>query len=418
MATTSDLPCSGTTCVLLLPQLVQIWLPDDSAVRHERCSTPLSEQALRSHPPLISFLEGLSDVLTPDDDPGKRLPCGHVVSLRAMLACCNFCGDESWTPGPHLYGCAEEECSDTFEFPRIPDPRVVDGLEARLQLIEWSWKKDKPNEPDMRTVSLLRDFLSQIGHLSRELEPETDDKEPRHEPSETSLMQTLVQMETEALGLMAESEGMKAETAVRGTQDYCSYRASRIPRVVLSQLQYPMLSPGQACECVTAHEFEREPGTWALTPAEMDLDHSELTGKKITKSKTVRFAAPVVTEVQYFELWWNDEYRDSDRYWSQGPHRRSMDLSTSADDDWEILRLDDPEGFEAKVARILEEEDSESDTVFGDAEVPEWFDAESLDEMDRDEGEGTLEDVERVDESREEETVDNRMDLDELGECF
>ena len=138
MATANDLRCSGITCMLLLPQLVQIWLPDYSAAYHEKCSSPLSEQAPRPRvPPLISFLEGLSDVLAPDELPGKRLPCGHVVSLRSILACCNILGDVMWTPAPHCFGCAQPECEDTSEFPKIPDPRVVDGLEARLDLVEW-----------------------------------------------------------------------------------------------------------------------------------------------------------------------------------------------------------------------------------------------------------------------------------------
>lgn len=168
MATANDSRCSGITCILLLPQLVQIWLPDYSAAHHENFASPLRDRTPRPRvPPLISFLEGLPDVFAPAEIPGKRLPCGHVVSLRSILACCNLLGDAIWTPAPHCFGCAQPECKDTSEFPKIPDPRVVDGLEARLDLVEWSWKKGKPTRPEMDVVSLLRHLIQNRASESR-----------------------------------------------------------------------------------------------------------------------------------------------------------------------------------------------------------------------------------------------------------
>ena len=90
--------------------------------------------------------------------------------------------------------------------------------------------------------------------------------------------------------------------------------------------------------------FIREPSDWGLglTPAETISDPR---GPNNEKRKTVRFVAPVVTEVQYFHRWFNDEYRDSGRYWSTGPHRKSTDLASQAEDDVEIERVEFPERF-------------------------------------------------------------------------
>lgn len=400
--------------MLLLPQLVKTWLPSDNAACHENPSRPLSELAPRSQtPPLISFLEGLSDAITPDQYQGKTFSCGHVFSLRAILCCCNLFGDATWTPGPCLFGCAQPECNDIIEFPKLPDPSVVDGLAARLDLIEWSWRKDKPTEDDMNTVSLLREILSRIGHLSREPEPETDAELLQHEPSEASLMQTLVNMETEAFALMAKDWPMSGKLAVRGDQEYCADRAPRVPKAALSQLRYPMLSPGQDCVCTTPHEFEREARSWALTPAEADFDDNELKEEKKKKKskkqpKTVRFGAPVVTQVQYFEPWYCDEY---------GPVTRSSDLATSLDDDWEIWKIDDPDGFAMEMEREMEDQESECSTLVDGPEVLDEMDSayevveaeEVLDEMDRANevsDDEILGEMERTGDSRDEDTMD------------
>lgn len=355
--------------MLLLPQLMKIWLPDHS----EPGPSPLSEQAPRSQtPPLISFLESFPDVLTSDEARGKMFPCGHVVSVRSILACCNVFGDEPWTPGPQFWGCAQPECSDTLPFPKLPDPRVLDGLQARLDFVQWSWNKDSPTKLDINKVSLLRDMLSRIGHLSQDPEPEMDDDVSLGDPSEPSLMRTLVHMELEAFDLMVLNQSKRAGIALRGDQPYCRYREAKLPTAAAgrSLLRYPMLSPGQDCDCVTPHEYEREASSWALTPAETESDPDK--GETSKKRKTVRFVASVVTDVQYFEPWWVDEYRDSGRYWSTGPHVRSVDLSTQADDEWEIERLEHPEGF-VDADEVLDEMDR----------AYESWDDETLDEMER-----------------------------------
>lgn len=454
MPMTDDFHYSGIMCSLLLPELERIWLPDHSAVHDENSSRPANEPARKLRtPPLILFLEDLPDVPTPGEfSPGKRLPCGHVVSLSSIIDGCNFFGDAIWTPGPHCLGCAEPECKDALEYPKLPDPRVVDGLKARLDLVEWSWKNVKPTKPERNVVSQLRDILSSIGHLSRELEPGTDDEASRPKSSKSPLKQTLVHMEIEeAFGLLVEHGRKSAKIPVRGTEPYCSYRAYRVPGAH-SQLLYPMLSPGQECECVTPHEDVREAGSWALTPAEtdcdgdapedekdkkrkMDSDDDEPKDQKGKKRKTVRFVAPVVTEVQYFEPWWCHEYRDSDRYWSTGPYRPSVDLSTSADDDWEIELLENPDGSAAGISP--RDEDSECGTlVDGDDEEvlgemdrsSELLDEETLDELEDevlDELDaGILDDLKKADgESSEEEdekaSWDEIDELEDLGDdCF
>ncbi|KAL9136298.1 MAG: hypothetical protein Q9175_002504 [Cornicularia normoerica] len=437
MATTNEWRCSGVTCMLLLPQLVKIWLPDHSATRHEIGRSLSEQQNPRSQvPPLISFLEGLSDILIPDDVKAKRFPCGHVVSLRSILACSNLFGDATWTPGPHFLGCAQPECNDTLEFPKIPDPRVVDGLEARLNLIEWSWNKDTPTELDRNTVSLLRHILYRIGHLTQEPEPEADAEVSRNEPSESSLMRTLVHMELEAFGLREQNQGKSAEVPLRGDQPYCSYRAAIEPTAGHHLLRYPIPSPGQECECVTAHEYERKASSWGLTPAETEFNPKEPKEEKRKQRKTVRFVAAAVTEVQYFEPWWCDEYRDSGRYWSTGPHKRSIDLSTPAMDDLEIERLDHLEGLAAQTSSEMEGQESacsvsddDDDEVLDEMEkamekADGSWDDDILDEMERaaeawdnetlvddddndDNDDGVMDETERANELWDEESLDD-----------
>ena len=389
MATTDQMQCfEESMCTLLLRQLLVSWLPDYDAAQHESCATPSSEPASKLRiPPLISFLEGLPDVISPNDLPlGKRLPCGHVVYLRAILACCNLLGDATWT-APYKFGCAEPECKDTLDFPKIPDPGVLDGLAMRLDLIEWSWEMNEPTKPDRDAVRLLRDILSLTGHMGPEPEPEKHAEASQRKASEDSLKQTLVHVEIEALAMALEEDEKSDEIPEpeRGTQPYCSYRAPAVPR---ADLRYPMPSPGQECDCVTPHEYVREARNWALTPAETPLDDestddtkSESTKKekKPKPKKTVRFAAPVVvTQVRYFEPWWCDEYRDSDRYWSTGPNRLSTDPSTSEDDEWEIEMMENPALLAAEIAQAAmrrrggdqaSESDGDSDEEWGEAEI-------------------------------------------------
>lgn len=324
-----------------------------------------------------------------------------------------------------MHRCAQPECNESLEFPKLPDPRVVDGLEARLDLIQWSWNKDAPTAIDINKVSALRDILSKIGHLNRDPEPEMAVDLPQGESNPSSLTQTLVHMELEAYALMADTRARRAEIPPRGTQPYCTYRSYVEPTAGHSQLRYPMISPGQHCECVTPHAFQREAQTWALTPAETELNPDKAKVEKEKKRKTVRFVAPIVTEVQYFEPWWRDEYRDSGRYWSTGPHRGSVDYSTPADDDWEIERLDHPEGLAAQIVGELEggeesdcstavddddddnnNEDGNDDFLFPDGieRANETWDDELLDA------------IERANEAWEDETLDDLMKLHESWE--
>ena len=382
--------------MLLLPKLVETWIPHDSAARQ----SSLSEQAPRSQiPPLISFLEGLPDVITPDKFKGKKLPCDHVVSLKSILSLVNFFGDATWTTGPHTMCCAQPECEETVEFPKLPNPQVLDGLQARLDLIQYSWNKDAPTELDMNAVSLLRDMLSRIGHSNGDQEPETDIDVPQSAPSEASLMQTLGNMEMEAFGLMVLNQRKSAETPLRGNQPYCSYREAVKPTPGQS-LRYHMASPGQYCECVVPHDYERKPSRWALTPAETDLDADMPQDEKPQKLKTVRFVASVVTEVEFFEKWWCNEYRDSGRYYSTGPQKRSTDTSTKADDDWEIERIENPEGSAAQISGDLDSEGSDCSTIVDADEI--------LDGIERDEDlveDEILNETERINESWDDEIL-------------
>ena len=369
---------------------------------------------------------------------GKRFPCGHPVSLHSLLICCNFFGDATWTPGPHFLSCAQPAavCSETLECPKLPDPRVLDGLQMRLDLIEWSFNKDAPTELDRNKVGLLRAVLSRIGHLDRE--PGTTDVAADlapSRPSESSLTQTLVHVELEALGLRAWNVGKSAEVASRGGEPYCSYRDA-IPAAGQSQLLYHMPSPGQHCECVTPHDLRREASSWALTPAEtVDPGGPEeptdaTPGKR--NGKTVRFAAPVVTEVQYFEAWWCDEYRDSGRYWSTGPHRRSIDLSTPTDDDCEIARLENGEARAAQTTRELDGRESARGAAVEDAEDGDHGRLDGMERARDDDGvsgeierddeacddDKALEEIEEDDESWDEETLDGLGDHDESWQEF
>ena len=300
---------------------------------------------------------------------------------------------------------------EILEFPELPNPQTLDGLEARLDLIQYSWNKDAPTELDMNTVSLLRDILSRIGHSSPDPDPDPgmDADVSGNAPSEASLMQTLVNMEMEAFGLMALNQGKSAEIPLRGNQPYCRCREAIIPTPGQS-LRYNMASPGQYCECVTPHKYEREPWLWALTPAETEIDPDSSNAEKPKKLKTVRFVAPVVTQVQYFEPWWCDEYRDSGRYYSTGPHRRSVDTSTMADDDWEIERIENPEGLAAQVSGDLDGEGSDCGTIVDADEIVDVM--EAIEPLDDD----ILIERERANESWDDETNEDLRKLHETTE--
>ena len=361
----------ATTTEMLLPQLVEIWLPNHNSTQGS--STKLCESIPPSKiPPFVKFLYQLPNT-GERDERLKQIPCGHSVSLSSILEVCNFLGGTISQTGPSFMGCPEQGCRKWISCPTILEPWALDGLEMRLTLIQWSWNKDAPTEGDRISVSLLRDMLSKIGYLTQdpepvpepEMEPEVEGQPSSSAASESSLMQTLVDVEIEAFNLKELVTEARAESPFDSGEPYCSYR----PVVPFDpSTPYPMQSLGQHCHCVIPHTFVREPSDWGLglTPAEMVSDSEE---PKKEKRKTVRFVAPVVTEVQYFDKWFNDEYRDSGRYWSTGPHRKSTDLATQAEDDLEIERLEFPERFRGRRASV--EDGPEGANWFGDYEDEE-----------------------------------------------
>ncbi len=64
------------------------------------------------------------------------------------------------------------------------------------------------------------------------------------------------------------------------------------------------------------------------------------------RSTKVRFDKLVVTEVREFEMWYEEEYILSDKYWSKGPVRMSEDESSELDDDIEAEWCDAIEKWE------------------------------------------------------------------------
>ena len=359
----------ATITEILLPQLVETWLPNHNATLQGPSTKPSEQFPASQIPPFISFLDNLPHVGA-RDNKDKRLPCGHSVSLSWILEEGNFLGDTISQPGPHFLGCAQEGCNEWMSCPTILEPWALGGLEMRLTLIQWSWKKDAPTEGDRITVSLLRDILSKTGYLTQdpepvpepELEPKAEGQPSSSAASESSLMRTLVDVELEAFNIREQNMATSAETPFDPEEPYCSYRAAEPHN---PSTRYPMQSLGQKCQCVMPHVFQRAPSDWGLglTPAETVSDPK---GPKKEKRKTVRFVAPVVTEVQYFDKWWKDEYRDSGRYWSAGPHTKSTDLATQADDDLEIERLEHPERFLGR--RASEVDGPESANWFSDDE--------------------------------------------------
>ena len=374
----------ATITEMLLPQLVDIWLPSHNESLRRSSTKPSAQAPALQIPPFIKFMNSLPSIRE-GDHILKRLPCDHSTDLSWILEGGNFLGGTVRQPGPHFLGCAESGCNRWISCPTIRDPWALDGLQTRLTLIQWSWNKDAPTEEDRITVSLLRDILSNIGYLTQdpepvpapELEPEVEGQPSSSAASESSLMQTLVDVELEAFNLREQNMAMSAESPFDSEEPYCSYRAAV---TYDPSTRYPMPSLGQLCQCIVPHEFIREPSEWGLglTPAETVSDPQ---GPKKEKRKTVRFVAPVVTEVQYFDKWFNDEYRDSGRYWSTGPHRRSTDLATQAEDDLEIEKLDFPEKFQ--LGRRASEGDG-SESVGWDS-----------DDEDEDEGDGLVEEMER-----------------------
>ncbi|KAL9136297.1 MAG: hypothetical protein Q9175_002503 [Cornicularia normoerica] len=329
----------------LLLQLLKTWHPDVIALAG---LTPnkLSKTPKLQTPPLIAMLARLADApVTPYQPESKELPCGHRVDVRSILSRSNLFGDLVWGRGRHFLHCPHPDCNRRYALPMIPNPWVVAGLEARLDLIQWVWARDKhaPNKVDVKMVRILRYVLNHIGNLPQDLEMTSSS--PWSGSSERRLGQTLRLFDKEgvagAVGKIYAGPGL-----LRGTQHYCKSRPSRAPPPGYVQFKYHPPSPGEYCACKEPHNWARNPRDWASTPAEDEEEWGfaicriERKTRKFKRKKTVRFAAPVITSIQYFEPWWRSEYRDSDRYYSSGPCRTSVDPSTKVDDDKEVARLD------------------------------------------------------------------------------
>ena len=325
----------------LLQQLLMTWHLD---VVGARTPNKLSKMQQLQTPPLIAILARLEDApVTAHTPEGKILPCGHRVDVHLILSCSNFFGDLAWGKRGHVLECPHADCNDQYTLPMIPNPWVVDGLQARLDLIQWAWAhgKDAPNYADVKTGRMLRHILNQIGHL-----PLKSESTLRVGLSQRRIRQTLRLFDTE--GVTRAVENIYAgPRLLRGKQPYCKFRPSKAPPPEYVQFTYFPPSPGQYCDLrEEPHRRARGPRKWASTPAEDEeeqrfiipwIEHISKSGKSKQK-KIVRFAAPVVTAIQYFEPWWRDEYRDSDRYYSSGPSSTSADRSTKLDDDREIAR--------------------------------------------------------------------------------
>lgn len=103
---------------------------------------------------------------------------------------------------------------------------------------------------------------------------------------------------------------------------------------------YRLKLPKIRCNCGIRHEH-RSAKSWKSSPAEdgWDKPRANQDDKPDPKAKSADFAEPVVTRVEEFEEWWEDEYGISDRYHSRGRCAKSIDPSTKDDDDREIKSM-------------------------------------------------------------------------------
>lgn len=351
MATADTTMDSGLT-YFLFRQLLQSWYPDIATLLAQRIVSQFlvfQKTPNLQVPPLISILMSLADAPATAHEPAaKILPCGHFVHVRSILTCCNISGNQVRRKGPYFLDCPRPDCDTHFPLPMIPNPWLIDGLQSRLDLVQWAWAQSKgaPTNGDVNLGKLLRYILDHMGHLPRDLEVASS--LPWRGPSHQRQRQTLRLLETEA-AVLAKRKYHDGPRSLRGREPYCQFRPSKVPPPgYVQKVKYRSPSPGQYCICKETHEWARKPREWASTPAEDEeewkfaIPRMEKSGKtgELRRKKTVRFAAPVITEVQYFEPWWRREYRDSDRYYSSGPCRTSVDRSTEVDDDREIARLD------------------------------------------------------------------------------
>ena len=330
---------------LLLSQLLEAWNPGPSA-RSERIKVHLSKTPKLSTPPLVVMLADLADVPIIAQDPdGKILPCGHRIDVRSIFSCANLFGDQIWGRKPIFLECPHHGCNKQHTIPMIPNAGVVDGLKARLDLLQWSWAhgKDTPDNGDVKLGSTLRYILEQIGHVIPTNEPKSKLSKGAKNPRRLKEMLRL--FDTKCVAQAIEKLYASPERS-RGAEPYCGFRPSGRVRPGQQRIGYHTPSPGQFCECDKPHMTIRKPNDWASTPAEDGGERKDevvrMGGKagKSKQKKSVRFAAPVVTKIHYFEPWWLKEFYYSTRYYSSGPSRITADPSTKEDDDREIARLD------------------------------------------------------------------------------
>ena len=207
----------------LFKQLFGTWYPDIRSVMAQRPLgdyTWLPRMPELQTPPLISALVSLADVPVEINEPEARkiLPCGHFIHLRSILICSNIFGDLGWREGPNSLECPQPDCEMRYALPRIPDPWVIDGLEARLNLLQWIWvhSKGAPLNVDVNIGKMLRYILDQVRRGPRDLEPTSS----WNGPSEGRQRNLLDLLEKEAVVLAEEKhhDGPRC-MGIRNTSD-------------------------------------------------------------------------------------------------------------------------------------------------------------------------------------------------------
>ena len=321
----------------LLLQVMDTWHPDVIALAGRKQSK-LSKTPKLQTPPIIAMLTHYPDAPIMGNQPdGKLLPCGHRIGVQSILIQCNLFGDQKWGRGNHLH-CEHRNCNQRYFLPVIPSPRVVSGLEGRLDLIEWICERHRhtPEQMDMDMVRTLQGILKQIGYVPRNVETSTGSSWSR----ERRLRQTLKLFEKE--GVDGATGKLNTDPSrLRGAEPYCGWRHSKAPRQGDEERKYHAPTLCRYCECKERHKA-RKPRDWASTPCEdneeprfrlqrMERQRNEReSGRpgRPKKKKTVRFAAPVINRIEYYE-----------------PHSwkacgRSTDPATEKDDDRDIKRLE------------------------------------------------------------------------------
>ena len=321
----------------LLLQVMNTWHPDVIALAGRK-RTKLSKTPKLPTPPIIAMLTHYPDAPVMDNQPdGKVLPCGHRIDVQSLLTQCNLFGDQRWGRANHL-DCKHRNCNKRYFVPLIPSPSVVSGLEGRLDLIEWICAREKhtPEQMDMDMVRTLRGILKEIGYVPRNIETTSSSSWS----GERRLRQTLKLFEKEGVA-GATGKIYTGPSLLRGAEPYCEWRRSKVPRTGYEERKYHAPARGRYCECKERHKV-RKPSDWKSTPCEdkeeprfglqrIERERTERESGKSRrqrKKKTVRFVAPVITRIEYYQ-----------------PHswvacERSTDPATKKDDDREIERLE------------------------------------------------------------------------------